>query len=138
MTPTCIDTQPKTGTQGAVWRALRLAGAPLDQPGALDIVRVLNWFVRQQPKILKRFAPDQNDAHTVEGLEYWHGKLEMYWSRAELLGLDSPQGRQAIFEHMATSIGLAASIWRLHGPPASATDDFSKGVTGHDAAIKIE
>lgn len=124
------------GVQGTVWRAMRLAGTHIGTRGAWDIVQVLSWFIRQQPKILNRFDPGANDKHTLEGLEYWRGKFEMYLGRAELLGFESPQGRQAICEFAATALGLSASVWRLYGPPASVEQDFCRGVFGSEAARK--
>ncbi len=126
----------ETGVQGAVWRSMRLAGVRVDTRGAWDIVQVVSWFIRQQPKILNRFDPVANDKHTLEGLEYWRDKFEMYLGRADLLGFDSPQGRQAICEFAATALGLSASVWRLYGPPASVDQDFRHGVLGSEAAIK--
>lgn len=130
---------PETGVQGAVWRAMRLAGVPLGTKGALEVVYALTWFIKQQPKILNRFDPDENDQHTLEGLaegSYWREKIPMYLYRASLLELDSPQGRQAVAEFAATAFGLLASIWRVYGPPDSADQDFSRGVTGLDAFKK--
>lgn len=132
---------PETGVQGAVWRAMRLAGVPLGTKGAREVVLAITWFIRQQPKILNRFDPDQNDAHTQEGLtegSYWREKIPMYLHRASLLELGSPQGRQAVAEFAATAMGLLASVWRVYGPPASAGQDFSRGVKGVDAARKVE
>jgi hypothetical protein len=122
-----------------LWHALRLSGTPIGTPGALEVVYSLSWFIRQQPKILNRFDPAQNDLHTLEGLEpdsYWGQKLPMYLSRAAILGFDSPQGRQSVAEYAATAMGLLASVWRLYGPPASADQDFRHGVTGVDAMVK--
>lgn len=84
--------------------------------------------------ILTRFPISQNDDHTIEGLEYWKGKFDRYLSRAELLSLDSPEGRQAIAEHFATSLGLLASVWRTYGPPASDETDYPQDTT----LIKVE
>jgi hypothetical protein len=127
---------PAGTIQAAVWRAMRL-----DTKGAQEVVYALTWFIKQQPKILNRFDPDQNDRHTREGLgeaAYWPMKLQMYLHRARLLSLDSPQGRQAVAEYAATSIGLLASVWRVYGPPDSAKQSFASGIYGHDATRKIE
>lgn len=130
-----------TGVQAAVWRAMRLAGVRLDTEGAREVVLALTWFIKQQPKILNRFDPKQNDQHTREGLEenaYWSQKLPMYLHRARLLGLDSPQGRQAVAEYAATALGLLASVWRVYGPPDSANQSFNGGLHGHEATKKQE
>src|SRR5579872_296425 len=98
MTNALIESPPELGVQGAIWRALRLAGVHLDTPGAKEIALALTWFIRQQPKILNRFNPAHNDQHTLKGLgpdSYWGQKLPMYLNRADILTLNSPQGRQA-------------------------------------------
>lgn len=115
---------------------MRLGGVHVRTKGAIEIVYVLSWYIRQQPKILNRFDPAQNDAHTREGLEYWRDKFDMYLSRAEQLTFESPQGRQAVFEFASTALGLCASVWRLYGPPASIEQDFRKGLVGSEAAKK--
>ncbi|HMS92139.1 MAG TPA: hypothetical protein PJ993_01360 [Candidatus Saccharibacteria bacterium] len=117
-----------------VWRALRLAGVPISNPGALEVVRSLNWAIEQQPMILKRFPVSQNDAHTIEGLDYWKDKFDRYLSRAELLTLESPEGRQAIAEHFAASLGLLASVWRIYGPPSSNAVGYHQDTT----VVKVE
>ncbi|MBA3678806.1 hypothetical protein H0W80_01235 [Candidatus Saccharibacteria bacterium] len=113
--------------QAAVWRAMRLAGISLDTPGAIDIVRSITWVINQQPIILHRFPLSQNDTHTHEGFaveSYWPTKLTKFLHRAELLSLESPEGRQAIAELSATTIGLLASVWRLHGSPVEESQNF--------------
>ena len=108
--------------QRNVWQALRVAGVRLDTPGAVEVARALAWIVSQQPMILTRFPTQQNDAHTQEGFApdaYWPIKFTKFLHRADLLTLDSPEGRQAIAEFAATAVGLLASTWRLHGSPAS-------------------
>lgn len=108
------------GVQGAVWRAMRLAGVRLDQPGAAEVARSITWIVRQQPVILSRFPKEQNDAHTAEGMSqdaYWPQKLHKFIGRAGILTMDSPEGRQAVAELAATCIGLMASVMRVYGGP---------------------
>ncbi|MDQ5943392.1 MAG: hypothetical protein QG675_160 [Patescibacteria group bacterium] len=117
-----------------IWKALRLAGVSIDTPGALEVVRVLKWAIDQQPMILTRFPISQNDSHTLEGLDYWKNKLDRYLDRADLLTLDSPEGRQAIAEHFATSLGLLASVWRTYGAPASDALEYTQNTT----LVKIE
>ena len=106
--------------QVAVWRAMRLAGVSLDTPGAIEVVRDVTRIILQQATILKRFPLEQNDRHTAEGFcpdSYWPLKFGKFLHRAETIGLDYPEGRQAIAEHAATAVGLMASVWRLHGSP---------------------
>ena len=132
---------PERGVQAAVWRSLRLAGVHLDTPGALEIAYSLSWLVRQQPKILHRFEPSQNDKHTLEGFgvdDYWPRKLDMYFSRVRILTLESPQGRQAVAELAATCLGLLASVWRTSGPPASDDEDWSDQAAVLRDAVKKE
>src|ERR1700677_4216254 len=118
MTIDLLDTEEvcDRGVQAAVWRALRLGGVNLHTPGAPEVALALSWFIRQQPKILHRFDPRRNDGHTAEGVgpgSYWGNKLPMYLNRADLLTLESPQGRQAIAEYAATAMGLLTSVWRV-------------------------
>jgi hypothetical protein len=67
-------------------------------------------------------------------LDYWKNKLDRYLDRADLLTLDSPEGRQAIAEHFATSLGLLASVWRTYGAPASDALEYTQNTT----LVKIE
>ncbi len=106
--------------QAAVWRAMRLAEVSLDTPGATEVVRAITWIIMQQAMILQRFPLDQNDQHTTQGFcpdNYWPLKFGKFLHRAQTIGLDYPEGRQAIAEHAATGVGLMASVWRLHGSP---------------------
>jgi hypothetical protein len=105
-----------------VWRALRLAGVKIDTPGANDVVNSICWLISQQAMVLNRFPIEQNDVHTREGFDadaYWPIKFTKFLHRADLLTLESPEGRQAVAEFCTTSVGLLASVWRLYGSPAS-------------------
>lgn len=121
-------------TQCHIWQALRLSGAPIDTAGAFDVVRSITWVIERQPMILTRFPIAQNDAHTLDGLDYWKNKFDMYLGRADLLSLDSPEGRQAVAEHFATSLGLLSSVWRTYGPPASEAKGYHQNTT----VVKVE
>lgn len=106
--------------QAAVWRAMRLAEVSIDTPGAIEVVRAITWIIMQQATILQRFPLEQNDRHTQEGFcpdGYWPLKFGKFLHRAQTVGLDYPEGRQAIAEHAATAVGLMASVWRTHGSP---------------------
>lgn len=121
-------------SQCHIWQAMRLSGVAIDTAGAFDVVRGITWVIERQPMILSRFPITQNDAHTLEGLDYWKNKFDMYLGRADLLTLDSPEGRQAVAEHFATSLGLLASVWRVYGPPASDAENYHQNTT----VIKVE
>lgn len=102
--------------------SLRIYGTPLGTDGEQESILVICWLISQQPMILHRFPAEQNDIHAKEGFEsgsYWYEKLAKFTQRIQLLGFDSPQGRQALAELFATAHGLMASIWRLYGPPSS-------------------
>jgi len=132
MHDTCYDAR----VQCAIWRALRLVGVRLDTPGAQDVARSLTWIIAQQPMILTRFPVTQNDEHTLEGLDtdsYWAQKLHKFLSRADILTFESPQGRQAVAEFSATTIGLMASVWRQYGPP-----DIGQASTSSSHLVKPE
>lgn len=113
---------------------MRLSGVAIGDPGAMEIARSITWVIQQQPMILTRFPVSQNDAHTTDGLEYWQTKFDRYISRAQLLTMDSPEGRQAIAEHFATSLGLLASVWRIYGAPASSSPRYIQNPT----LVKVE
>ena len=68
--------------------------------------------------ILEKFQPTDNDGHTREGLDadsYWSQKLAMYLKRADVLSLESPQGREVVAKHAAHGHGSPgldlASLW---------------------------
>lgn len=47
----------------------------------------------------------------------WMRQITQYLGRAEALGLDTPQGRQAVFKSFATYVGLIESVICVHGDP---------------------
>lgn len=117
-------------------RLLRLSGIKLGTPGANEVAQALTWLVMQQPMVLSRFPITQNDHHTAEGFgsdSYWNQKLQKFIHRCELLGFESPEGRQALAELTATCMGLMASVWRVHGPPASYLQPQSQ-----NSQVKVE
>jgi hypothetical protein len=80
---------------------------------------VFEWLIRERHYQLTKFGHDQDDAHTIEGLgedSWWWQQLLSYYTRARVLGLDIPVGRQAIAKFAATACGLLESIVRAYGP----------------------
>jgi len=52
------------------------------------------------------------------GLEldgWWYNQVFQYWKRAQILGVDTPAGRQAIAKMWAAMSGLVESVIRVHG-----------------------
>ena len=139
MTLAAVGTERPSPRLQVAWRLLRVCGVRLDTKGVGEVAWVVSWFCGQQPKILARFCPDRNDQHTLEPLHdesYWWQKLVGFHDRATRLTLESPEGRQAVFEMAATALGWCASILRVYGRPISASDDFRDGLDEFDAMTK--
>lgn len=90
---------------------------PVPKPTAAS--SVFEWLVRERHYQLEKFGHGVDDAHTKEGLgedSWWWQQLSSYYTRARVLGLDIPVGRQAIAKYAATACGLLESIVRVYGP----------------------
>ena len=78
----------------------------------------LDWLIKEREYQIDKFSYDQNDAVVVDGVKagsYWDQQLQTYWSRMEVLGFDTPGGRQPAAKFAATALGLLESIYRVYG-----------------------
>ena len=79
---------------------------------------VFGWLRAERALQLTAYGPERDDEHTLEGLEaegWWSNQLEHYLERARTLGIETPEGRQALAKFVATSIALLESSVRLYG-----------------------
>jgi len=74
-----------------------------------------------------KFGFKSDDEHTREFQEeerpldnlappWWFAQINMYLDRAYVLGLDTPNGRQAVAKAAATCMGFLESTVRVFGP----------------------
>lgn len=48
---------------------------------------------------------------------WWENQVYQYLSRASVLGMDNPLGRQALIKMLAAMTGMIESMIRVHGLP---------------------
>src|SRR5262245_8581987 len=89
------------------------------EPDAGFARQVFVWLAHERDYQLKKFGVQQDDAHTREhGVSpdgWWTQQLDNYYHRARVLGLEHPNGRQALAKFVATACGLLESVVRLYG-----------------------
>jgi hypothetical protein len=79
---------------------------------------VFAWLRGERAFQLQHFDAAKDDAHTREGLgpeTWWFSRLARYTERAQELGLDVPEGREALAKFAATAIALLESSVRVYG-----------------------
>lgn len=102
----------------------------LPTTGAMDEHElVMRWLAEERPYQIDKFAGGQDDPdgwrHNDEALStegvgegtYWEQQLTNYVHRLGVLGLDLPNGRQALMKFVSTAVGLAEAMVRVYGPP---------------------
>jgi hypothetical protein len=79
---------------------------------------VRNWLAKERAYTLDKFGIDSDNDHTpLNGWEaWWTQQFDNYLMRAQVLGLDTVNGRQAAAKFVATAVGFLESVVRLHGP----------------------
>lgn len=87
---------------------------------------VHKWVADESRYQDEKFGLDQDDEHTREfqneerpfdnlNPPWWIHQVTMYLDRAYLLGLDTPNGRQAVAKATATCMGFMESTVRVYG-----------------------
>jgi hypothetical protein len=93
-----------------------------------------NWLISERDYQINKFGIGLDDQHTIEfGVQpetWWQDQVAMYLHRANLFGLDTPQGRQMVAKATATMCGLLESVIRVHGelPPPGVSSGNLDGV----------
>lgn len=79
---------------------------------------VREWLARERAYTIDKFGLDQDNDHTpLDNWNlWWDQQFENYLHRAHVLGLDTPNGRQALAKFVATAVGLLETAVRLYGP----------------------
>lgn len=92
-------------------RSLRLALLRKERP---DIAQVADWLEAEREYAEGKWTPETVDnSITPERYKEW---VEQYMSRAIVLGLDNPLGRQALAKALRTLQGWVESTVRTQGP----------------------
>ncbi len=97
--------------------ALDFEEAPALEPSAASLA--FDWLVGERAYQARKFGTEQDDEHTLEGLDengWWWRQLTSYFHRSRVLTLETLVGRQALAKFVATGCGLLESAIRLHGP----------------------
>lgn len=84
-----------------------------------EAAEIFAWLRGERGYQVRKFGTEQDDNHTREGLGqegWWWRQFMNYYYRAQVLGLELPNGRQALAKFVATACGLLESTVRLYGP----------------------
>lgn len=89
--------------------------------------RVLEWLRVEWEEYANQKQDDYRPAHDVtlarEGIgpgTWWESEVLRYMKRADVLGLNTPLGRQAACKGMAVYVDMCAAIVRVYGDPPPA------------------
>lgn len=81
---------------------------------------VRQWLAKEREYTIRKFGLDLDNQHTQEwgGTpgDWWDTQFDNYLGRANVLGLNTPGGRQALAKYVATAVGMLESAVRLYGP----------------------
>lgn len=82
---------------------------------------VRQWLAREREYTIAKFGLDLDNLHTREWdyrdeVDWWNQQFDNYYTRAGILGLDNPNGRQALAKFVATAVGMLEAAVRVHGP----------------------
>lgn len=86
--------------------------------------QVLDWLDEERVYTLEKFGTDKDRFHVEEFVarehpidnEWWTMQLDNYYHRAHVLGIDNPNGRQALAKFVATAVGMLAATVQVYGP----------------------
>ena len=80
--------------------------------------RVRLWLADEWPYQSSKFAAGA-DARATQSFgtddDEWRHRLDMYYHRAKVQGLDLPNGRQALAKFVATAVAMLDSVIEEHG-----------------------
>lgn len=70
------------------------------------------WLKDERDYTINKFGLEVDDTRDKQ---WWDQQFSNYFHRAYLLGLDTPNGRQAAAKFVATALGFLESVVRVHG-----------------------
>lgn len=83
---------------------------------------ILNWLEAERVAHQDRKFEDLRPVHDTEMLNsgidqsgYWWQQINMYFYRANVLGIDTLLGKQAAAKGVATALGMLESVVRVYG-----------------------
>lgn len=77
---------------------------------------VRQWLAIERGYTIEKFGVDLDNQHLREGFAWWEQQFLNYFHRAQVLGLDTPGGRQAAAKFVATAVGMLEAVVREFGP----------------------
>jgi len=88
--------------------------------------QVILWINIERHYTLEKFSSIEDRTHIVEWqladylddeeIQWWDRQLENYLYRARVLGLDTPNGRQALAKFVSTAVGMLSATVQQFGP----------------------
>lgn len=80
---------------------------------------VRNWLRDERGYTLEKFGIDADNEHIKEynigNTQWWDQQFENYLNRVRVLGLETPNGRQAFAKFVATAVGALEAVVRSFG-----------------------
>lgn len=86
---------------------------------------IVKWLHDEREYQTNKFDyTEQDDTHTRDFLNglvltsgelFWDRQINTYIHRAQVLGIDTPAGRQAVLKAAATTVAFAESVVRMYG-----------------------
>lgn len=83
---------------------------------------VIYWLRGERHYTLEKFGSEQDREHVRDfanaeyGRETWfNSQFDVYYHRAWVLGLDTPNGRQALAKFVSTAAGMLAAATQEYG-----------------------
>lgn len=85
---------------------------------------IIKWLKGERDYTIGKFGLESDDLHVqqfnskeIEYVpEWWDQQFKNYLHRAKLLGLENPNGRQALAKFVATAVGMLEAAVRVYGP----------------------
>lgn len=96
----------------------------MDDANAVSIY-VRKWLADERNYTIKKFGLELDDintrwwnnlqTHRQFESSWWESQFTNYLGRAQILTLDTPNGRQALAKFVATGIGMLEAAVRIYG-----------------------
>lgn len=77
------------------------------------------WLAQEREYTVQKFGLELDDQHVREWGgpdDWWEVQFQNYLGRANVLGLDTIAGRQALAKFVATAVGMLEAAVRVYGP----------------------
>lgn len=79
-------------------------------------VKAIQWIEQERAYSTAKWPEAKSDAATHEGFEAWNRWLLQYLDRVRLIGIDTPNGQQALGKFVTVAVAMLDSVHRVYGP----------------------